>query len=168
MSMKPRNLPPVDRVRDLLEYDPTSGKIRWITSRGNLVAGSEAGGVGPDGYSRVKIDGATYLTHRIVWLLVTGRQPDEYIDHIDRNRSNNSWSNLRQATKSENHQNSSLYKNNKVGLTGVCRKGGRFKAYIWANKKSINLGVYDTPNEAYAAYLSAKAKLHTFQPTVSR
>jgi len=48
--------------------------------------------------------------------------PGLEIDHIDRNRTNNSASNLRWVSHSENCQNKGMYENNKTGHKYICRR----------------------------------------------
>lgn len=81
------------------------------------------------------------------------------IDHIDRNKNNNSLDNLRWVPQSLNALNTKLYKNNKTGYKGVQISGDRFKA-IYKNKY---LGRFDTAFEAYQAYLNA---LHEEHPDI--
>ena len=69
---------------------------------------------------------------------------NELIDHENHNTLNNRKTNLRIATKSQNQMNTYHKGVNE-------RKDGLFYAYIKLNQKMINLGVYDTENEALFA-----------------
>lgn len=85
-----------------------------------------------------------------------------WVDHIDGNGLNNTRANLRVCTREENQQNRPLNRNNKSGYKGVylCTRSGRWIAKIMANRKQIQIGRFDTPELAHAAYLDAAARLH--------
>ncbi len=79
------------------------------------------------------------------------------VDHDNQNKLDNAWSNLREGTKSQNSGNSKIPSTNKSGFKGVslCRMTYRWRASIRINGKEKNLGRYDTPEEASAAYEEA-------------
>jgi len=56
--------------------------------------------------------------------------------------------------------------NNSSGFTGVYfhKQRNKYRAIIKLNSKRVQIGEYDSPEEARAAYLSAKSQLHSFQP----
>jgi hypothetical protein len=89
---------------------------------------------------------------------MTGSEPPLTVDHIDRDRSNNRWNNLRGATQSEQNQNRGLMKHSSTGKKGVDRVGQRYRARIFAGTR-ITLGVFDTLEEAASAYDAAARKL---------
>jgi hypothetical protein len=107
------------------------------------------------GYVLVGVDGPQYLAHRLAWLYMTGAWPDAEVDHIDGNRANNAWSNLRLASRSQNIANSGLRVTNTTGFKGVFKARKKFNAKITVNYKSVNLGNFDTKEEASAAYKRA-------------
>lgn len=101
------------------------------------------------------------MAHRLAWLYIYGKWPQNELDHLDGNRANNKIANLRDAGDVLNSQNRrSPNKNNGVGLLGVSRHGLRFKAMIGVNWKIKYLGIFDTKEEAHAVYVKAKRKLH--------
>jgi hypothetical protein len=81
------------------------------------------------------------------------------IDHIDRNRLNNIWSNLRECTSSENKANRTKQSNNTSGYKGVSwhKRANKFRAKIQFQKKPIHIGLFTSAEEAAAAY-NTKAK----------
>lgn len=102
---------------------------------------------------------AYHLLHRVIMGRMLGRELSslEMVDHRDRDGLNNSRSNLRIATRSQNFANRKRQKNNTTGFKGVtrCPNGKRFYAQIQVNNRNIYLGTYDTAEEAHAAYLAA-------------
>lgn len=146
-------------VKALFSYDPETGVIY------------RRGGVGspkpdPTGYVRFKVRGRMYLGHRLAWLWMTGAWPSAQIDHRNGVRDDNRWSNLREATNAENHQNWRRCTRNTSGYTGVsfCKCNNNWRAVIRVKRVIHRLGRFATPELAYAAYLEAKANLHPFQP----
>ena len=103
MPIKTKTLPSPEVLRDLFDYDPESG---ILTRR---KTGMAAGEKNERGYLRVKIKQKHYRVHRVVWAWWYGRHVDEgyFIDHIDRNPSNNRITNLRIVTTGDNCRNTS-------------------------------------------------------------
>ena len=63
-------------------------------------------GTWDNGYRKVVICEQPCLLHRVVWMWMTGEDPgDLYLDHIDRDRGNNRWWNLRVGTAELNSVN---------------------------------------------------------------
>lgn len=117
----------------------------------------------PDGYLYVKILGSNFLIHRVIWLWFKGPNIPHEIDHIDRNKENNSLANLRESTRTLNVFNTDTRVDNKSGYKGVCfhKKTNKWNAQIniGPNKRK-SLGFYDTPELAHQAYLLAYSNLH--------
>lgn len=148
------------RLKEVLHYDPQTGLFKRIGLSGDRVdlVGKRAGGPTSDGYQRIAVDNFRRRAHTWAWLYMTGEYPKDEIDHRNGNRSDNSWTNLRASTSKMNKQNRrSANKGNKTGFLGVSlAPANKFKARI----DHAHLGVFDTPEEAHAAYLKAKRKLH--------
>jgi len=91
---------------------------------------------------------------------MTGEWPKGEIDHIDLDRANNKWENLREATHSENSANRRVRSDNILGLKGVAfdKTRGEYRAYIGVNGKRIHLGYSDCPAAAHMAYVVAANK----------
>jgi hypothetical protein len=147
--------PTRERILELLDCDPLLGILRWKVWRPNGVKpGDLAGSAKGDGYLRVCIDGKRYGVHQVIWFYVHGTWPAR-IDHKDRNPERNSIQNLRIATRAQNIQNCKVYSTNSAGFKGVSPKNRRFVARVTINKKTVNLGAFDTPEEAHQAYCQA-------------
>lgn len=141
------------RLKELLHYDPETGVFtRRVSRSGGGLAGSVAGTVGRDGYSRIQYAGRQYLAHRLAFLYMTGEFPAESVDHINRDRSDNRWGNLRPASTVENLRNKSPYSNNSSGFRGVSldKRLKKWKSYGAANGKLVYLGMFLTAEEAAA------------------
>ena len=87
--VKPRPLPAFEVLQNHFDYEPETGLLRAKSGR---VLGSKR----KDGYIKVDLKGRQLFAHRVAWKLVTGEEPPEVIDHVDRDRSNNRWKKLAQ------------------------------------------------------------------------
>jgi len=102
--------------------------------------------------------------HRIILARILARPllPKEQVDHIDGDGLNNQRSNLRSATVAKNQRNRSMQKNNTSGYKGVSlhKQSGKWQASVGINGVLKYLGLYDTPEIAYAVYCEAARELH--------
>jgi len=157
-----------ERVRQVFHYDPQTGLFTRIGTsawKTNVMKPTPVGRTpGRFGYVHLTMDGQIYPAHRIAFVYMTGRQPIEQIDHINGIRHDNRWGNLREVSYSENSQNTAHRKNTHSGLRGVYPASGKWIARICLNKQRQYLGIYDTPEEAHAAYLKTRAQLFPKQP----
>lgn len=148
----------LDYLKSILQYDPDTGNFIWINHFGRrIVAGSIAGALNK-GYIEIGINLKKYKAHRLAWFYMTGKWPQRNIDHKDRNKVNNRWNNLREATDSQNHANSKIQKTNTSGFKGVRFLQNKFHAGITVNGKGIYLGSRPTPEEAHELYKEAALK----------
>ncbi len=153
-----------EQLRECLSYNPDDGTfIRLISHTNRHKAGIAAGCSTSNGYVRIYVADKQYLAHRLAFLYMTGEFPRNLVDHINGNKSDNSWSNLREINKSGNGQNTRrAWGHNKTGVLGIGRRGKKFRARIYANGKDIHLGEFQTQDEAREKYLEAKKILHPF------
>jgi len=151
----------IERLRSLLSYDPATGCFKWLVNKGRIKAGQIAGYLRPDGYIVIGIDQETYLAHLLAWFYVHGWWPTEELDHRDTDRSNNIFTNLREATSGQNSANARRHKDNSSGFKGVTfhTMAKRWKAQLFRNGRHIYLGYFDTREEAHAAYVEAAQKV---------
>lgn len=159
----------VEKSKELLEYDPISGRFVWKVRRSRSApVGSVAGSPLKTGYFAIVIGGKKYRAHRLAWFMTYGSWPENELDHINGVRTDNSLANLRPATRSENFQNKATSVRNSSGYQGVSWDVGtqKWRAKICLNRKQHHLGVFDSLEDAAKAYAAAKAELHNFQPTV--
>lgn len=152
----------LDNVRDIFDYDPVAGCLVWKArqeiTRGDRgfnkrCAGKPAGTVSHNGYVNINFQKACYLAHRLIWMHVHGIKPEQAIDHIDRDRSNNRLSNLRVATFAQNLFNSE----GRVRKFGVSiSSGGKlWRSQITIDKKRKYLGTFPDQESAAEAYRQA-------------
>lgn len=148
---------PQERVRELFDYDAGTGELVWRTLTNNRVkVGAVAGTPRADGYRKISVDGRFYLTHRLVWLWHHGELP-QYLDHIDRDPSNNRIENLRPATSIQNGGNMSKRSGTSSQWKGVCwsKRTRKWQANIRVNDKLRHLGRFTCEADAAQAYNGA-------------
>ena len=148
----------LNRLKELLSYDPDTGAFTWIkASACRTIVGSVAGTLNSKGYVKIQVDKKLYPAHRLAWLYYYGEWPDNFVDHINRNKSDNRISNLRVVSASVNMRNCGLRSTNTSGFKGVSYFAHRRKwaATIRLHGKSCVLGMFDTPEAASAAYINA-------------
>lgn len=182
--MKTRPLPSKETLDQVLKYDPDTGSFFWrvrpvtLFTTGDTTdrprsamhacnqwnsrwAGKPAATCKKDGYHYVHFNYRTELAHRLAYKIMTGQDPVE-IDHIDGNRSNNKWSNLRNVSRSDNFRNLALKKTNTSGCHGVSFRKRQQK---WT--AIINIGSFDSKEEAIMARKKYEALLG-FHPNHGR
>ena len=148
-----------EELRKQLDYDPATGVFtRRISNNFRYKIGDVAGSYDKDGYIRIQVQGRLYIAHRLAWLYVHGAWPPAQIDHINGVRDDNRIANLREATNTDNCRNAKKRRNTRCALKGVYMEGKRFCASICVHGKSMRLGLYDTEEEAHAAYVAAAEK----------
>lgn len=153
-------------LHKLFDYCPDSGVVSWRISRSNRIkVGSTVGYENPYGYLQVRIEGKLWMLHRLIWEYVTGFPPKQMIDHINGDRSDNRFANLRDVSRSINNQNrKGPDRDAKIQLLGVCfdTRCRKYRAQMRVNGKSVLNKVFGTPEEAHMAYLRAKEIYHHF------
>ena len=142
-------------------YDCDTGVFTCIKSSRRRRSGKVEKIVSGAGYIQIFLNGKYHSAHRLAWLYYYGRWPDRSIDHINGIKTDNRICNLRDVSSAENSHNAHApTRRNKFGLRGVTFHKNKYRAQIAVNRKLIYLGSFPTPEEAGAAYVSAKRKLH--------
>jgi hypothetical protein len=173
-----KDLPALSDLNLLLSYDKLTGKVvkkelpihlakdlhhKRIWDSNN--SGKEVTSHNKYGYLVVSILGEKYYLHRLIWKLVVGVEPTEFIDHINGIKDDNRWDNLREASSSQNLSN--IPGSNPSGFKGISRaraknpKGGYYEywaAHISVNNRKVHLGTRKTPEEAHELYKQAAIK----------
>lgn len=150
-----------EHLREMVDYDPLTGVLRWRGSAAAWRNGRVAGCYDPqNGYVLVRLAGRLFKGHRLAWLYMTGQWPASGIDHINGARSDNRWSNLRAATHGENACNRGAQKNSRTGIKGVHRQAGKWRARIKVGGRNLSLGLFSDPLSAAEAYAAAARRYH--------
>lgn len=174
MSVYRKPLPTKEYLERHFRYDTNTGQLFWRErpleefARVNAFkmwngkyVGKEAGSIDvTTGYRKLRLAGMAFPNHRVIWKLVTGKDPIDEIDHRNGNRADNSFANLREATKSQNQHNSKLRKDNATGYKCVFKYEYGYRAVFEKDKKKINLGCFRTAEEAYLKYCEAVVEYH--------
>lgn len=177
--MANRQLPTPDVLRQLLRYEPDTGKLFWLprakdgpvqsykagwdfASWNSAYAGREAFTTPRNGYLSGSLLGRPTDAHRIAWALHYGEWPTSHIDHANGDKSDNRISNLRVASRSQNNQNVRSARNSSSRFKGVTWDASRGKwiAGIKQNFKRHNLGRFATEEEAARAHDAAALQLY--------
>ena len=146
--MNKKTLPTQEQLHQLFDYSPSTGEVRTIKT--GRVIGSNAT---PRDYFYAQIDGSGYLLQRIIWKWMTGLEPD-VIDHINHDKLDNRWINLRDVSWSENLLNRTK------PTTGVYphKQSGLFQAMLKRDGQLHYIGIYGTQDEASNAVRLFKVK----------
>ena len=155
-------------LKERLIYDPDTGIFTWkeslvchfkdgkrqtassICQMWNKRFSNKNAGNNKQGYIIIGINGKNYAAHRLAFLYMEGYFPENFVDHIDQNPSNNAWSNLREVSNRCNLQNCKVYNTNKSGVTGVSWSDSnkRWLVNIGINNKQKHLGTYKNFDDA--------------------
>jgi hypothetical protein len=145
-------------LKELLNYDETTGLFFRLKSNNQRKVGEVAGTVHHEGYIRIQIKYKIYAGHRLAWLYKYGEFPKSKIDHINGNTSDNRINNLRLANDVENARNRKITSQNSSGFKGVSKHLNMWRARYKANNKSYCLGLFETKELASKAYELATLK----------
>jgi len=149
-----------ERLKEVLDYNPETGIFTWKISKGRKGVGHIAGNLKHTGYMQIRINKIDYQAHRLAWLYMEGYWPENEVDHIDRNPSNNKWGNLRETSRACNSRNRSISKNNTSGINGVSwyANDKLWVSQIKINYKRIYLGSFKNKIDAAKARWEAEKK----------
>lgn len=164
--IKHKVLPSKSELCCLFSYKKETGSLTWrpgFDKKGRpntRLVGQEAGYVGTGNYRVVMINEQNYAVHRIIWKMINGSDPLEEIDHKNNDRLDNKWSNLREATHSQNNHNVPVKKHSVSGIKGIRCIKGRWYATIRKDYKQYHIGVFDDVNSAIMAHADAAKRLY--------
>jgi hypothetical protein len=168
----------VDQLRQLIVYNPETGKMYWL-HRGvewfensgartaqqvcdtwNARYAFEEAFASPNSFGHLtgSVLGRYTLGHRVAWAMHHGAWPSGRIDHINGDPADNSIKNLRLATPEDNARNASRSRRNKSGVTGVrwYAQSGKWHVQISKNHRNHHIGFFNDFNEAVAARKQAE------------
>jgi hypothetical protein len=153
----------VGYLRQVLNYDPETGVFTWRRHPQEKRIGLPVGRTDRQGYLKIVLDGVAFTGHRLAWMHVHGKFPKGCIDHINGDRLDNRLANLRDVAPMLNSQNRrGANRTNRSGLLGAHfhKASGRWHSRITLAGHTFQLGYFATPEEAHAAHMKAKRKLH--------
>ena len=165
--MGARKLPPRDFLAECFAYNPETGEMTWrkrperhfaspraAVAWNAKMAGRPAGRLSKFGYLQAQVTGPegaqTMYLHRVAFVLMGADEP-ECVDHVNMDKADNRWANLRAATHQQNKRNVGP-KTNRLKGTYYDKARGKFVAVATVSGKTKNLGRYDTEVEAHEAY----------------
>ena len=152
-----------EELKKILIYDSDTGIFRWRFSNKKAVhAGDTAGHKNKKGYIAIKYQDKSYLANRLAWLYTYGYNPENFIDHINRNTSDNRIVNLREATNQCNQRNSYNPVDNTSGIKGIYlyKRLNKWASRIVNNGNTIDLGTHHSFTEAVCHRLAAEQCLN--------
>lgn len=144
------------QLKQRVIYHPETGEFVWLKPNGTRLdqVGKRAGSLNHAGYIRITIEQKSYMAHRLAWLYMTGAHPENHVDHINMQKNDNRWINLRAATKSENGANS--IPRGRSGLKGAYWSTSIGRWY--SSVRGRYIGTFDSAEEANAAYIQEAKK----------
>jgi len=150
----------IDYLREIFSCDADRGLLFWKAGAGRVLAGAVAGCMSKDGYVVVGHRGRQYRVHRIVWALHYGAWPEQDLDHINCNKSDNRIVNLRPCDDTRNQWNAPA-RAASSGYKGVGKHKGKWRARIRVGDgRRIELGTFATEEAAAEAYRCAALTYH--------
>lgn len=169
---------PAETVRKLLSYNPETGELRWkprgaeFFTDGKFTAetqaarwntrhaGNVAFAISVKGHRVGNLLGRRVYSHRVIWIWMTGKWPEGDVDHINGDKADNRWVNLRDVPHYINGRNMPISRANTSGVTGVYwhRKRQKWCASIKVNGEDRYLGLFTSLTDAAAARAQAQAE----------
>lgn len=177
--MAPKELPSLETLRKLLDYDPETGVLTWKIRSADMFVGGRypperqaaawnsrlAGKPAlnspmSNGYLHGAIGSAHFLAHRVAWKLAAGEDPNE-VDHINGDRTDNRFANLSSGDRTANMRNRGIGQNNRSGVIGVYQEAstGKWCAHIEHGNTKRALGRFDDIESAIAARKAAEVEV---------
>lgn len=151
-------------LKKRLLYAPRVGVFYWIVPprKHAELLGEEAGCITYSNgkpYHIIQINSAKYKRSRLAFFYMEGRWPTKIMDHINGDSLDDRWLNLREATSTQNAWNhKTRAKKSDLPMGVRINSSGRFSARIGVMGQQVQIGTFDTADEARAAYMDARLK----------
>ncbi len=147
-------------LKSILDYNLDTGIFTWKVNKAQRTKIGDVAGWLSNGYTKIEINNNSYNAHRLAWLYVYGKLPENLVDHIDGNRSNNKISNLRESTYQTNSQNYKTPKTNKSGVKNVSwyKSMNKWVVSISVKKIKKTIGYFDNLEFAELVAIEARNK----------
>ena len=154
------------RLKELVHYDPLTGLFTRINSGSRFPTGERLGSPRGKGYLATTLDGRKWYMHRLAFIYMEGKEvwgENEHVDHINRIRDDNRWTNLRITTPSGNALNRTKRKGTVFNVMGIeVAKNGRYRARITIDGMRTDVGSFSQLWDAICARKSAEYKHELF------
>ena len=176
--MAATDLPSPSELHKYLSYDPDTGEFTWKERTVEMFSGQVpvrdckrwnaifAGkpalvSVREKGYLYGEINSVKVRAHRAAYAMMTGSWPEEQIDHINGIRADNRWSNLRDASPTDNARNMAQSPRNTSGDHGVNWdvRSQKWRAQIGVDNRKRHLGYFASKDDAIAERQRANMEL---------
>lgn len=157
----------IERLKEILDYNPETGLFTWKEKRKwSKEVGSVAGytythPISGNKYIHIHTCGKQWRAHRLAYLMMTGKECDSDIDHINGDGTDNRWCNLRTVSHTSNMKNLRRRKEGVgSGVMGVRwhKRANKWTADIYNNGKHIHLGLFVDFDEAVKVRKEAEVK----------
>jgi len=122
-----------EKLQEWYVYEQETGHFK-VRATGKIL------GTLTDGYLVVNMKGKVFSVHRLIYIYMHDYCP-EVIDHVNHNRSDNRWINLRGGS----------YEMNNANIHGNCvvKQSNGYLARVFDKGEYQRLGTYDTYEDAY-------------------
>lgn len=147
-------------LKSVLHYNQDTGIFTWINPpKQHPRLKGEMAGSNKTGYILIKINNKKYKAHRLAWLYMYGKFPENNIDHINGNALDNRIINLRTCDQAQNNANKRRYLTKKISK-GVRKNKKSYSARIQFRGVCVTIGCYKTEKEASDAYFEKAKELY--------
>lgn len=142
----------LERLKELFDYNPTTGDFTWRQQQGAARAGDIAGGVGPIGYVYLSVDYEKIPAQRAAWFYHYGVWPEQRVGRRDGDKLNTRIDNLFLIEKDKPVV---TFEDIDHALTYNAETG----EFFWKNPTSTRMrrgqkaGIWKTPKEGAEQYL---------------
>lgn len=142
-------------MRKYFRYDLEEGILY------DVITGENATHQAGNGYLEVNRYSYRGLAHNLITVYMLGIVfPNSEVDHVDHDRANNKWDNLRIVCRKANSRNLSKHRSNTSGVSGVNwhKTKNKWRAYIMVDYKQVHLGLFTAFEEAVRVRKEAEKK----------
>ena len=138
-AMKGQIMITQSQLKELLDYNPDTGIFTWKIKQCSKINIGDVAGTKNNKYIQIAINFKKYYAHRLAWLYMHGKYPENEIDHINRNKKDNRFCNLRDVNRSQNLWNTNAQSTNKSKYKNIClcSRTKLWRVVITKNKKYI-------------------------------
>lgn len=151
-----------DILKSIINYNEHTGIFTWLKPTGRRISVGDTPKTPstPNKYMRIGIFNIRYPAHRLAFLYMEGYLPENEVDHINRNKLDNRWANLREVGRSCNVRNRDLSPLNKSGVKGVSydKYRNKWTVRLRYNNKYKYFGRYINFSDAVMARYHAEKK----------